>query len=158
MPPVAPARPRRWTASVLGVLAFALAGADAADAATGHIFTEAGTGTAGYSGDGGPAADAQLSLPVNVVGLADGGYLIVDQGAPSIRRVSPAGIITTVAGDGTAGPPNDGGPATSGHFSAPNGVIQMPYGRILVADSNHNRVRQVGLDGNITTVVGNGAA
>ena len=115
-----------------------------------------GDGTAGNSGDGGPASAALVSLPTEIRALPDGGYLIVDQGNSSIRRVSASGIITKLAG-GTQGPGGDGGPATDAQLNAPNGAAYLPDGRLLIADSNNNRIRQVGLDGIMTTVAGGGA-
>ncbi len=125
---------------------------------TGFIFTVAGTGSAGYGGDGGPATAAQLSVPVNVSATPDGGYLVVEQGTNHIRRVDAAGTITTVAGNGAAGSGGDGGPATSASMNAPNAAVMTSGGDILIADSNNNRVRKVSPDGTITTVAGTGAA
>ncbi len=124
-------------------------------AATGDISTVAGTGTAGFSGDGGPATAAQIRTPTAVAGTADGGYVFSDQGNSLVRRVSPSGVITTVAGNGTAGFGGDTGPATSAMLSAPNGLAELPDGSILIADSNNNRVRRVS-GGIITTVAGGG--
>ena len=75
------------------------------------ITTVAGTGVQGFTGDGGPATAAQLSIPFGVAPTADGGFLIVDVGNQRIRKVSAAGVITTVAGNGVAGYSGDGGPA-----------------------------------------------
>ncbi len=83
-----------------------------AGAKTGTIYTVAGTGAPGTGGDGGLATAAQLSVPVAVEQLADGGLLIVEQGSSRVRRVGPDGIITTIAGNGTAGFADDDGPAT----------------------------------------------
>src|SRR6476469_8720144 len=80
-----------------------LALAAPAGAATNTIFTVAGTGVFGFSGDNGPATAAQLNNPAGVAITADGGYLIADSANNRIRRVSPGGTITTVAGSGTAG-------------------------------------------------------
>ena len=129
-----------------------------ARAATNNIGTAAGTGTSGFSGDNGAATAAQISTPVGVARTADRGYLIVDQGNNRIRRVSPAGVITTVAGNGTAGFGGDNGPATSAQLNAPNGAAPTADGGFLFADSNNNRVRRVSPSGVITTVAGTGAA
>jgi sugar lactone lactonase YvrE len=118
----------------------------------------AGTGTDGYSGDGGPATSAQLSWPIDVEPTADGGFLIADLGNKRVRRVSPAGLITTVAGTGQGGSQGDGGPATSAHLGAPTGVAVTTDGGFLVADANGNRVRRVSPDGTITRVAGDGTA
>jgi len=71
-----------------------------------------GDRAAGFSGDGCPATAAQLSNPSKVAVTADGGFLISDRGNHRVRRVSPAGTITTVAGTGAASS-GDGGPATA---------------------------------------------
>src|SRR5688500_8314547 len=125
-------------------------------AATGDISTVAGTGTGGFSGDNGPATAAQMRTPTAVAGTADGGYVFSDQGNSRVRRVSPSGVITTIAGNGTAGFGGDNGPATSAMLNAPNGLAELPDGSILIADSNNNRVRRVSPGGTITTVAGGG--
>jgi hypothetical protein len=130
--------------------------APSAQAFTGNISTIVGDGTLGTygEGDGGQASAARVSLPFNITGLSDGGYLIADQGTDTIRRVSASGIITTIAGSGNHGYAGDNGPATSAQMSAVNDTQPLPDGRILIADFNSNAIRQVGLDGNITTVAG----
>jgi hypothetical protein len=125
---------------------------------SGQITTVAGTGTDGYSGDGGPATSAQLSWPIDVEATADGGFLIADLGNKRVRRVSPAGLITTVAGTGQGGSQGDGGPATSARVGAPTGVAVTTDGGFLVADANAQRVRRVSPDGTITRVAGDGSA
>jgi hypothetical protein len=125
---------------------------------SGQITTVAGTGTDGYSGDGGPATSAQLSWPIDVEATADGGFLIADLGNKRVRRVSPAGLITTVAGDGKGGNLGDGGPATSARVGSPTGVAVTADGGFLIADAQAHRVRRVSPDGTITTVAGNGTA
>jgi hypothetical protein len=133
-----------------------LVAAPGAQAFTGNISTIVGDGTSGTygQGDGGPASAARVSLPVDVTGLPDGGYLIAEQGTDVIRRVSASGIITTIAGSGGHNYTGDGGAATSATMSAVNGAQMLPDGRILIADFNNNAIRQVGLDGKITTVAG----
>src|SRR5690606_15412473 len=76
----------------------------------GTIRTFAGNGTAGYAGDGGPAADASLNGPYGVLPLADGAVLIADSGNNAVRRVGADGTIETTAGTGEAGHSGDGGP------------------------------------------------
>jgi hypothetical protein len=125
---------------------------------SGQITTVAGTGAAGYSGDGGAAASAQLSWPIDVEPTADGGFLIADLGNKRVRRVSPAGVITTVAGTGQGGSQGDGGPATSARVGSPTGVAVTADGGFLVADANSDRVRRVAPDGTITRVAGDGTA
>jgi hypothetical protein len=124
----------------------------------GEISTVAGTGTAGYSGDGGQATNARLSWPVDVEPTADGGFLIADLGNMRVRRVSPAGIITTVAGTGVEGSAGDGGPATSAQLDAPTGVAVTAGGGFLIADAGAHRVRRVSAGGTITRVAGTGTA
>ena len=125
---------------------------------SGQITTVAGTGTAGYSGDGGAATSAQLNWPLDVEPTADGGFLIADLGNKRVRRVSPAGIISTVAGTGQGGSQGDGGPATSARVGAPTGVAVTADGGFLIVDANADRVRRVSTGGTITTVAGTGSA
>jgi NHL repeat len=123
---------------------------------SGAIRTVAGTGTQGFSGDGGPATSARLNSPVDVEPTADGGFLIADMGNRRVRRVSPAGVITTVAGTGSEGSSGDGGPATSARLTYPVGVAVTSDGGFLVADAGSHRVRKVSAGGTITRVAGNG--
>lgn len=123
--------------------------------ADGTITTVAGA-AAGFSGDDGPAIDAQLNGPAGIASTGDGGYLIADAGNHRIRRVSPGGTITTVAGTGTPGFGGDGGPATAAQLNQPIGVTATPDGGFLIADYVNNRVRRVALDGAISTVAGTG--
>ena len=118
----------------------------------GTITTVAGT-TAGLSGDGGPATAAQLTFPCGVAVTADGGFLIADTVNHRVRRVSPAGTITTVAGT-THGLSGDGGPATAAQLSRP--VRGGGDRRRRLPDRRHgnDRVRRVSPAGTITTVAG----
>src|SRR5215470_128996 len=126
-------------------------------AATNTISTVAGSDDfGGFSGDGGPATAAALNNPTGVAVTPDGGYLIADASNARIRRVSPAGTITTVAGTGTPGFSGDGGPASAAQLYAPSGVAAMPDGGFLIADTGNSRVRQVSPTGTITTVAGTG--
>jgi sugar lactone lactonase YvrE len=122
----------------------------------GTITTVAGTGDYAYSGDGGPAAAAAIEAPRGVSALSGGGYLIPDTDNQRIRRVSPDGTITTVAGDGVRGFSGDGGPATAAALDEPFGAVATADGGLLIADTGNNRVRQVAPDGTITTVAGDG--
>jgi hypothetical protein len=122
----------------------------------GRITTVAGTGVQGFSGDGGPAAAAQLNWPFGVAPAADGGFLIVDRGNQRIRRVSPSGTITTVAGTGVRGFSGDGGRATAASVNEPHAAAALPDGGFLIADTFNDRVRRVWPDGRITTVAGTG--
>jgi len=124
----------------------------------GMISTVAGTGVPGFSGDGAPAALAQIASPEGISVGPDGSLYIADTGNNRIRRVAPDGIITTLAGTGTPGFSGDGGPATSASLSSPTGVSACPRGFICIADKGNNRIRRVTPDGTITTVAGNGRA
>ncbi|MGI8781935.1 MAG: RICIN domain-containing protein, partial [Solirubrobacteraceae bacterium] len=124
----------------------------------GTISTAAGTGTAGSTGDGGPALLAQVNSPRDVAVASDGvSYFIADTTGNRIRRVDAGGTITTVAGIGVAGFAGDGGPATLASLSAPTGVAVTGAGGVLIADTTNSRVRLVSA-GVITTVAGNGVA
>jgi hypothetical protein len=87
-----------------------------------NITTVVGDGTAAWTGDGGPASQAEIAVPVSVVALPDGGYLIFQQGAGVVRRVRADGTITTVAGNGTAGYTGDGKPATQAELKSRRAV------------------------------------
>ena len=128
-------------------------------AATGIINTVAGNGTAGSSGDGGPATAAELRGPRGVYVDGSGNIFIADHNNNNIREVVAAtGDIQTVAGNGTAGFSGDTGPATSAELDFPVGVFLDSSGDILIADLFNNRIREVvgGPGGNIKTVAGNG--
>jgi RHS repeat-associated protein len=122
------------------------------------IATAVGTGLAGFAGDGGPAAAARINGATDVHSAADQSLYIADWGNHRIRRVDPSGIITTVAGSGTAGFTGDGGPATLARLRNPHGVTVAPDGSIYIADQANHAVRRVAPDGIITTVAGTGAA
>jgi len=121
----------------------------------GIIATVAGNGTLGFSGDGGPATDAAISVGgISVDGA--GNLFLADERAGRIRKVSPAGIITTIAGTGTFRYSGDGGPATSAQLSFPSDVAVDSRGNIYVADTNNCRVRRIDPNGIITTIAGSG--
>jgi Fibronectin type III domain len=122
----------------------------------GTITTVAGNATPGFSGDGGPATAALLNVVYSVAVTADGGFLIADSGNRRVRRVSPTGIITTVAGTGVQGSSGDGGAATAAQLSEPTGLATTPDGGFLIADFFGNRVRWVSPTGVISTVAGTG--
>lgn len=127
-------------------------------AADGTVTTVAGTGTAGATGDGGPATLAQISAPRDVAVTTDGGFLIADSGSNRIRKVAAGGTISTVAGTGVAGSTGDGSPATLATLDVPSGVDPTADGGYLIADTTGNRVRKVSASGTITTVAGTGTA
>ncbi len=124
----------------------------------GIITTSAGTGTAGFSGDGGAATSAQLNRPYGVAVDAIGNLYITDDLNYRIRKVSQTGIITTIAGNGTAGFSGDGGAATSGSFNGANQITIDRNGNIFFSDFFNNRIRKVSTSGIISTVAGNGTA
>jgi uncharacterized protein (TIGR03437 family) len=121
----------------------------------GVITTVAGNGTRGFSGDNGPPTSAQLSNPEGVAVDSAGNLYIADYGNQRIRKVAN-GVITTVAGNGTAGFSGDNGPPTSAQLSNPYGVAIDSAGNVYIGDSGNNRVREVS-NGLIATVAGNGA-
>jgi uncharacterized protein (TIGR03437 family) len=123
---------------------------------TGMMTTIAGTGTSGFSGDGGPAISASLSDPTGVAVDAVGNIYVADCWNHRIRRVSPDGTITTVAGNGTAGYSGDGGPATLASLNNPVHIAVDAAGSLYIADTSNNRIRKIPRGGVITTVAGNG--
>ena len=120
----------------------------------GIITTVAGDGD-GLAGDGGPANGALLSFPTDVAATPDGGYLIADAGNDRIRKVSAAGIITTVAGT-DRGFLGDGGPAVAAKLNTPRELALQADGGLLVADAGNDRIRRIAADGVISTVAGGG--
>ncbi len=122
----------------------------------GIITTVAGTGQEGSGGDGGPAASARLWYPASVAVDEQGSLFIADQENSRIRKVDGAGVITTVAGMGTAGMRGDGGAATAAHLAFPLGVAVDPQGSLFISDSGNKRVRRVDPERIITTVAGGG--
>ena len=127
------------------------------DAVTGNITTVAGNGTAGFSGDGGPAISASLNHPYRVYVDASGNVYFAEQFNHRVRKVDAVtGIITTVAGNGTAGFSGDGGPAISASLSNPLEVLMDGSGNLYIADFGNRRIRKVDPSGTITTVAGNG--
>ena len=129
------------------------------DGITGTISTVAGTGVAGYSGDNHSGSAAQLSLPGGVALDPVGDrVLIADTNNHAVRALNGQGIITTLAGNGTAGYTGDGLAATSSQLSSPSGVAADTFGNIYIADKGNNVVRRISVTGVITTFAGNGTA
>ena len=122
----------------------------------GMITTVAGTGRPGYSGDGGPATQAELDCPAGAAVDASGNLFIADAFNQRIRQVGSNGMITTVAGTGTQGYAGDGGPATQAELDCPVGVAVDTVGNLFIADAANQRIREVGTNGMITTVAGTG--
>ncbi len=125
-------------------------------ATTGDITTIAGTGIAGYSGDGGPASSAELDDPTGVALDSSGDIFIADSGNNVIREVNIAtGVITTIAGNGIAGFSGDGGAATSAELDDPHAVALDSAGDVFIADTTNQVIREVSAATHeITTVAG----
>ena len=123
----------------------------------GTITTFAGT-YCGYSGDGGQAVNARLSSTAGIALDQAGNLYIADEPNQRVRKVSTAGIITTVAGNGSSGFSGDGGPAVNAQLSNPRGVAVDAAGNLFISDLSNFRIRKVGTDGNITTFAGTGSA
>src|SRR5207237_10202514 len=114
----------------------------------GVVTTMAGNGTAGSSGDGGPATGAQLNTPYGVSIDGSGNLFIADTNNHRIRKVTSAGIISTVVGiDGIAGFYGDGGQALYAQVNAPAGVAVDAAGNLFIADTNNSRIRMVNVAG-----------
>lgn len=123
---------------------------------SGIISTYAGNGTSGFSGDGGPAASAQLSHPQDMALDIRGDLYIVDEGNVRIRMVDTFGNIRSVAGVlGIHAYSGDGGPATAAHLDHPAGIAVSDSGKIYIADLGNSRIRMID-SGIITTVAGTG--
>ena len=126
----------------------------------GNFTLVAGTGVQGFSGDGGPAANASLSVPSGVAVDTHGNLFIADSGNGRIRRVDAVtGVITTVAGSASELPgfSGDGGPATSAVMNGPGSVALDAQGNLFIVDAGNQRVRRVdAATGIITTVAGSG--
>ncbi|QWV97167.1 putative Ig domain-containing protein [Geomonas nitrogeniifigens] len=124
--------------------------------AGGMMTTVAGVGWWGSIGDGGPATEAALTFPSGIAVDQAGNVFIADESNHKVRMVDASGIITTVVGTGEPGYNGDGLHRTVTQLQAPRGVAFDPQGRLLVVDSNNNRVRRVDATGIVTTVAGNG--
>ena len=120
----------------------------------GIISTIAGTGVSGYSGDSGPATSAQLHGPSGIAVDPNGNVVFGDWVNHVVRMVTPGGIISTIAGNGTSGYSGDSGPATSAQFQSPSGVAYDGVGNLYVTDFGQHVVRKVTPGGTITTAVG----
>ncbi len=125
---------------------------------SGVISTAAGTGVEGFEGDGGNAESSRLSFPSNAVPDSAGNLFISDLVNNRIRKVTPVGMIQTVAGNGTSGYAGDGGSADSALLNNPSGVALDPAGSLYVADTYNHRIRRITPAGTISTFAGNGSA
>ncbi|MEP6872551.1 MAG: hypothetical protein ABI939_11985, partial [Anaerolineaceae bacterium] len=122
----------------------------------GSAFRIAGTGVAGFGGDGGPATDAQLNGPSGVTLDSAGNIYIADTLNNRVRRIAPDGTISTFAGTGAGGFSGDGGPATAARLFSPAQIVIDAAGNVYISDYSNRRVRVVSPDGVISTVAGNG--
>ncbi len=120
----------------------------------GNIRTVVGSGQPGFSGDGGPAANAELDAPQSLAIDEAGRLLIGDEHNHRVRLVDSSGIITTLAGSGDAGFDGDGGPGYQARLNDPEGVLFRRDGSILIADGDNGRVRIVDEHGTIETFAG----
>ena len=123
---------------------------------TGTITTIAGTGELGFSGDGGPAVEADLYNPASVAVDSAGNVYISDTDNQRIRKVDSTGTITTIAGTGEVGFSGDGGPAVEAELRNPYGVAVDSAGNVYIADAGNQRIRKVDSTGTITTIAGTG--
>ncbi len=122
----------------------------------GIIFTVAGTGKSGYTGDNGQATNAELNNPAGIAVDTKGNLYIADASNNVVRMVNPAGVISTFAGTGAAGFSGDGTAATSAKLSNPNSVAVDGSGNVYISDAGNDRIRMVSSTGKINTVAGNG--
>ncbi len=118
----------------------------------------AGNGFSGDAGDGGQARFAQLNRPSACAADSFGNLYIADTGSHRIRKVTAAGIISTLAGTGTAGFSGDEGPATAAELAAPRGLAVDDSGNVFFSDTGNHRIRLVDASGTIRTIAGDGAA
>lgn len=126
----------------------------------GVISTIAGVpGRAGYSGDGGPATKALLTQPAGIAVDYSGNIYIADPSNSVVRKINAAGVITTFAGNGTAGYSGDGGPAIKAQFQmgSPQGLAVDPAGNVYASDYQNHAIRKINSKGIITTIAGTGA-
>jgi uncharacterized protein (TIGR03437 family) len=120
----------------------------------GIISTVAGTGAPGYSGDGGPATSAMLNYPEGIALDAAGNLYIADRSNSRVRRVTPAGVISTIAGNGNSAYSGDGVLPTSTAVDQPQGVTVDAAGNLYISETSSSRVRKVNAQGIISTVAG----
>lgn len=122
----------------------------------GKISTVVGTGVAGYAGDDGMATSATLNHPTAVAVGSGGSLYIADQQNHRIRKVTPDGVIKSIAGIGQPGYSGNGGPATLAALFYPTGVAVDDSGNVFVADMTNNRIRRIAEDGTIAAIAGSG--
>lgn len=122
----------------------------------GNMTTYVGTGSSGYSGDGGKATEARLNVPAGLAFDKSGNLYIADRNNHRIRKVDTRGTITTIAGTGTAGFSGDGGSATQAQINLPSGIAIDGKGNIFFSDRSNNRIRVINSQGKIRTYAGSG--
>src|SRR5262249_8180211 len=122
---------------------------------TGMITTVAGNGMFGFSGDGGPALNSALGTPQGGSLDSPGNLYTANFQTNRIRKVTPTGTVTTIAGNGSPGFSGDSMPATSAMLNNPSGIVVDAAGNVFIADSQNYRIRKVGQNGNIVTIAGN---
>ncbi|MDR6841521.1 FG-GAP-like repeat-containing protein [Pseudoxanthomonas sacheonensis] len=122
----------------------------------GIITNFAGNGIPGYGGDRGPAYSASMYVPDDVEVDKQGNVYVLDIGFPTVRKIAPDGIISTIVGDGQSGASGDGGPAQQARISPAEGIDVDDAGNLYIADTRNNRVRRVDTAGVIRTVAGGG--
>ena len=135
---------------------YAVAVTSVATVSTYGISSYAGTGSVGFSGDGGAATSAQFSYPYAVAISNTGILYVVDQVNNRIRKVTAAGVISTIAGNGSVGNTGDGGAATAATLSSPQGVAVDATGNVYIADYGNNRIRKISTTGVISNFAGSG--
>ncbi len=123
---------------------------------SGIISTVAGTGTAGFSGNGGPATAAKINQPTSVAVDDTGNIIFTDDANNMIRKINTSGIISTIAGTGTGGYFGDLGLAVNAQLNAPSGVATDHKGNVYIADVYNHAVRKIDIAGRITTIAGDG--
>ena len=122
----------------------------------GQVSVVAGCWRPGFSGDGGPATSASIAWPLGVAVDVNRNVIFADSGNKRVRKVTPAGIISTVAGTDKYGPVGDGGPALAASIGLPRSVARDASGNLYIADEDNDRIRKVTSDGTITTFAGGG--
>lgn len=122
----------------------------------GQMTIYAGTGSSGFSGDGGKAVEARLNVPAGLAFDKSGNLYIADRNNHRIRKVDTRGTISTVAGTGTAGFTGDGGPAIKAQLNHPSGIAFDGKGNLFFSDRSNERIRKIDSNGNISTYAGNG--
>ena len=121
---------------------------------TGDVSTIAGTGVPGFMD--GPSITAQFNSPKGIVIDTSGNLYIADSGNSRVRKITPAGIVSTIAGTGEYGFKD--GPGIAAQFSSPFGIEIDDIGNLYIADNGNHRIRKLATDGNVTTVVGTGVS